>query len=406
MDKWLLICHDEEFDFDGALRSGAFITWPQFAELHPGDEVFFYDPGSENLVFRGTVEQSYLPTMDPESTGFVRSVSFYDGAARYIRLRPTDRQRKVIKRDLLMSNGINTAYSSRLTPDQAVILGGQGAAGQQAGGWTNGAAGQSGAASQYSTYTGMGQGAAPPPNPPKAGNKKWIIIASVAGTLLAVFAFIFFGYHVYDPPTCEEPSVCKICRKEMAPATGHNWDSGYYVKEPTCTEDGTKRYTCLNDGSHVKDETVPALGHDWAPATYSKPSTCRRCGETTGDRKGIRKDVGFSDEKMSQIYIGSLHVTPMKFSEKIKNCREMKLSFQVDTSAKIFATDWEIYLRCNGSWIYKGGVKLRNGKKKSKVVTIDPPASVDAVYVIPSKRPNKTYSWNTRYWVEYVQAGE
>ena len=52
------------------------------------------------------------------------------------------------------------------------------------------------------------------------------------------------------------------------------------VKEPTCTDAGTVRYTCTGCG-HTYTESVPALGHDWAASevvedSYSFPSgvTC------------------------------------------------------------------------------------------------------------------------------------
>ncbi len=48
-------------------------------------------------------------------------------------------------------------------------------------------------------------------------------------------------------------------------ATGHNWalrddDTN---RDPSCTEDGTRHWVCLNDHSHVYTEKIPATGHNW-----------------------------------------------------------------------------------------------------------------------------------------------
>ena len=60
----------------------------------------------------------------------------------------------------------------------------------------------------------------------------------------------------------------------------HNWDEGTVVTEPTCTEKGVKRYTCLDDGcGETKDEPIPALGHVYQSAVT--PPTCTEQGYTT-----------------------------------------------------------------------------------------------------------------------------
>ena len=68
-------------------------------------------------------------------------------------------------------------------------------------------------------------------------------------------------------------------------AVGHSWKET--IQNPTCTEDGTKVYTCENCGA-TKQETLLALGHDYSEewtidkeATYyedgSKSRHCSRC---------------------------------------------------------------------------------------------------------------------------------
>ena len=129
--------------------------------------------------------------------------------------------------------------------------------------------------------------------------------------------------------TCEsagktEGSHCSICgtiikKQETIPATGHTWDSGKVTKQPTCTTDGQKTYTCTickktktenisktghkevkdaavsatcentgkTEGSHCsvcntvlkKQETLPATGHTWDGGKVTKAATCTTDGE-------------------------------------------------------------------------------------------------------------------------------
>ena len=131
--------------------------------------------------------------------------------------------------------------------------------------------------------------------------------------------------------TCEntgktEGSHCSICgtvikKQETIPATGHTWDSGKVTKQPTCTTDGQKTYTCTTckktktenisktghkevkdaavsatcentgktEGSHCsvcntvikKQETLPATGHTWDSGKVTKAATCTTDGEKT-----------------------------------------------------------------------------------------------------------------------------
>lgn len=41
----------------------------------------------------------------------------------------------------------------------------------------------------------------------------------------------------------------------------HKYNSGIVTKEPTCTDTGIKKYTCVN-GDYSYDEKIPALGHN------------------------------------------------------------------------------------------------------------------------------------------------
>ncbi|MCR5795349.1 MAG: serine/threonine protein kinase [Solobacterium sp.] len=81
-----------------------------------------------------------------------------------------------------------------------------------------------------------------PPAKKPGSNKSWKWITAAA-VLVALLAAGFFTFHIYTEPTCTEPSVCRICGRQL----------------------------------------VPALGHSWEAATAERPETCARCGETRGE---------------------------------------------------------------------------------------------------------------------------
>ena len=99
-------------------------------------------------------------------------------------------------------------------------------------------------------------------------------------------------------PTCleegsyDEVIYCIVCGRELSRENktldpiGHDWDEGVATKKPTCTDSGTKTYTCKHDGTHTKTEAIDSLGHDWGEWVTKNDSTgfykeriCNRCGE-------------------------------------------------------------------------------------------------------------------------------
>ena len=91
--------------------------------------------------------------------------------------------------------------------------------------------------------------------------------------------------------TCTETgltdgSKCSVCdtileqQTEIA-ALGHDWDESVVTKEPTCTEDGTKLYTCQRCGE-TNTETIPATGHsyeeNWNSDGENHWRVCQVCG--------------------------------------------------------------------------------------------------------------------------------
>lgn len=57
-------------------------------------------------------------------------------------------------------------------------------------------------------------------------------------------------------------TVCGAKKTETINATGHNYGAWTLVKAPTCTEDGVEQRVCANDGKHVEKRSVTKLAHD------------------------------------------------------------------------------------------------------------------------------------------------
>ena len=78
--------------------------------------------------------------------------------------------------------------------------------------------------------------------------------------------------------TCTSPQKCIDCGEQLAPPTGHNFDNGIIIKEPTCLEDGIKIFTCSSCGT-TRTEPVYGRGHiRGEAATCTAPQTCTVCG--------------------------------------------------------------------------------------------------------------------------------
>lgn len=90
--------------------------------------------------------------------------------------------------------------------------------------------------------------------------------------------------------SCEEDgytgdTYCKDCGKylesgEVIEARGHKWNSGAVKKQPTCTEEGEKVYTCFRCDK-VKIEKIPSIGHNWDNGKITREATCVTVGERT-----------------------------------------------------------------------------------------------------------------------------
>ena len=93
-----------------------------------------------------------------------------------------------------------------------------------------------------------------------------------------------------DATCTSEGSVtweCQVCHKvvtETINKLDHVWDNGVVTKEPTCSEYGTKLYTCTKCNQATYTENIEKLPHtwEWVPNDdgTTETRTCSVCGET------------------------------------------------------------------------------------------------------------------------------
>lgn len=85
-----------------------------------------------------------------------------------------------------------------------------------------------------------------------------------------------------ETATCDNGCGKTITQTEANSATGHNWDTGVPVLEPTDTEWGQTLYTCLNCGETETKTDIKPTGHVHTPdepvETVTKEATCLTSG--------------------------------------------------------------------------------------------------------------------------------
>lgn len=99
---------------------------------------------------------------------------------------------------------------------------------------------------------------------------------------------------VIKEPTCTEDGIktytCSVSnctydsatKTEVIPALRHSWNEGIVTKKPTCTENGTKTYTCTRENcTSSNTEDIPALDHIWDEGSVTTPATCTAAGVKT-----------------------------------------------------------------------------------------------------------------------------
>jgi len=92
-----------------------------------------------------------------------------------------------------------------------------------------------------------------------------------------------------------EGSKCSACgeiliAQEEIPMLEHDWDEGKETREPTCTKEGEKTYTCKSEGcGETKTEPIAKVEHAYTESVIKQPTcttkgiklyTCSVCGTT------------------------------------------------------------------------------------------------------------------------------
>ncbi len=85
--------------------------------------------------------------------------------------------------------------------------------------------------------------------------------------------------HSWKNESCEEPKTCTKCGITSGDALGHDYNART-TKNPTCTENGIKTYTCIECGD-VYTKNIPALGHDYDSGVVTNKATCKATGVKT-----------------------------------------------------------------------------------------------------------------------------
>ena len=108
----------------------------------------------------------------------------------------------------------------------------------------------------------------------KNGTQK-ITLKSGTNTLKATYSKDSSSASGEDCATITLPNISVCKNKQTDEILEHIYDKGKITKEPTCTENGEKTYTCKNCGK-TKTEVIEKLGH----TTTIIGEKCTRCGET------------------------------------------------------------------------------------------------------------------------------
>ena len=100
---------------------------------------------------------------------------------------------------------------------------------------------------------------------------------------------VYGEWQITTPATCEHEGVktryCNICLQpdpntQSIPAHGHDYKLTEMIPA-TCTEPGSKTYTCSHDSSHHYTEEIPATGHDYGEWIVTTPATTSAPGVET-----------------------------------------------------------------------------------------------------------------------------
>lgn len=191
-----------------------------------------------------------------------------------------------------------------------------------------------------------------------------IIIAVVFALIIIHFLYstCVIVPHKWTEATCTEPKTCERCGETEGKALGHSYSEYTVVKEPTCTEKGSKEAVCSVCGS--KDtEDIPMTEHTYSEFTIVKNPTCTEKGKqeavcsVCGDKK--TEDIPMLGHKLGEWEIAkeATYYTQGKKVQKCTVCGEIVNSDNYELSAdEKLALMYSIYdVRTeisSGSYVY------------------------------------------------------
>ena len=109
---------------------------------------------------------------------------------------------------------------------------------------------------------------------------------------------------------------CGATFRHTLPATGqHTWNEGVVTKEPTCTADGVRTFTCSVCGD-TRTEAIKALGHEYGEWVIDRDATCVE--EGSKHRDCIRGD----DTQTEAIPVSKTHTFGEWVITKEPTCTE------------------------------------------------------------------------------------
>lgn len=198
-----------------------------------------------------------------------------------------------------------------------------------------------------------------------------------------------------QPATCITPGSLKLkCNKsdcdkgpgaevtKTVNATGHNYDNGQFLpgQQATCLKDGTKTYTCQNEGCTIpRTEVVKASGHSYGEIAVDEDkkevTAAALKNIETNEAKGIKIELGSCTET------GKLTLTC-----KNPNCDDKNVAkeYTILTSEHDWAVETYRAMTCMND---KGNPQTGMNLKTCKV------CGIEEWEVIPVKHAYEAEGW-------------
>ena len=191
--------------------------------------------------------------------------------------------------------------------------------------------------------------------------------------------------HNFVAATCTKPRTCKDCGETEGEPLGHDFLPASCTQPSRCSR-------CLKSEGSVLD-------HDWQEATYDAPETCSMCGETRGTVKGYYEYLS-GDYKSTTASVAGTVSRPWVFDEKIENCKEFTLHYQIVEIdyGKAYGKFSLYYKKSGGKWEKLGTFEVSDKSEVVKTFRFDDPISFKELAVVAPYR--SSFSFSSRLWFD------